>query len=61
MTTIDLLHRLQLIAIMPTMIENGPMLVIGYFFLDLKKGRNYKTDASITIKNDSENIFKEIS
>ena len=58
MTTIHLLHKLQLIAIMPTTIEDGSMLVIGYFFLDLKKGRNYKTIAGITIKNDSENILK---
>jgi hypothetical protein len=43
---------------MPTIIENGTMLVIGFFFSDLKKGRNYKTITDITIKNHSENIFK---
>jgi len=42
---------------MPTIIENGSMLVIGIFSSDLKKGRNYKTIAGITIKNDFENIF----
>jgi hypothetical protein len=57
MTIKHLLHKLQLIAMMPTIIENGPMLVIGIFSSDLKKGRNYKTIAGITIKNDFENIF----
>ena len=58
MPTIQVLHKLQLIAIMPTIIENGPMLVIGFFFSDLKKGRNYIKITGITIKNDSKNIFK---
>ena len=58
MTTIQVLHKLQLIAIRPTIIENGPMWVIGFFFSDLKKGRNYITITGITIKNDSKNIFK---
>jgi hypothetical protein len=57
MTTKQLLHKLQLNAMMPTIIENGLMLIIGTFSSDLKKARNYKTIARITIYNNLENIF----
>jgi hypothetical protein len=57
MTTKQLLHKLQLVAMMPTIIENGLMLVIGIFSSDLKKARNYKAIARITIYNNLENIF----
>ncbi|MGD8292065.1 MAG: hypothetical protein PVF37_10200 [Desulfobacterales bacterium] len=57
MTTKQLLHKLQLVAMMPTIIENGLMLVIGIFSSDLKKARNYKAIKGIIIYNNLEIIF----